>query len=400
MASIRKRLAEGTRGLQLCALLWIFRVITPIVALPAGSFTTSTSTSGAQDSVAPQLLRLGVATGNPMQEFFGIADVDLVGDSLILVGSHGTSDIRVFDTQGRYVRSWGSSGEGPGEFRSIRSGGVHIMADSVWISDPRLQRVNVFSLGGEFGRSFLLPQPGISSTVLLGVFSDGGLLLRGQPANPPFMSGWHDSNVEILKVSHGTVVEMGQVYWSTEFVAPQPTTPPVAAWASWAIPGGIEAVIRVVDDEFWYADGRQAVLERRHGGSGRVLESIVIDVPAPALDQAELAAAQRRWLNDLDSESRRRLRAAFDNIPPISAVPRGAFDLVVDRGGAVLYSGHQIGLGATRVWHHRTSDGTTSPVRLPAALQVTSLHGRIAAGVEKGADGVEYVSLYRIVRGR
>jgi hypothetical protein len=64
--------------------------------------------------------------------------------------------IPVFDSTGKYLRSFGADGDGPGEARSI----VRILTmsgDSVMVVDGQLRRASVFSSDLAFVRSFVLP---------------------------------------------------------------------------------------------------------------------------------------------------------------------------------------------------------------------------------------------------
>jgi hypothetical protein len=89
------------------------------------------------------------------------ADLSRVGDMLvssagdILVTQVDDRTILVFSPSG--TRSIiGRNGEGPGEFRNLRlAGWLH---DSVWVSDPALERVSIFSPSYRFVRSFRYPE--------------------------------------------------------------------------------------------------------------------------------------------------------------------------------------------------------------------------------------------------
>jgi hypothetical protein len=144
-----------------------------LVALVFAATTTAMEVR-AQELIARRVLKLGVPSGSPAQEFHRIADVDLIGDSIVAVASTGTHDVRLFDSRGRFLRSWGRQGGGPGEFQFIFSpGGMYVVRDSIWIFDSALQRVTVFSTAGEYGRAIPLSQFGVGRVFLSGIFADG-----------------------------------------------------------------------------------------------------------------------------------------------------------------------------------------------------------------------------------
>ncbi len=64
----------------------------------------------------PPTLRIGVVAGAPEYQFSRIAGVVLSPDGSITVADGGSSQIRTFDASGTFVGSYGSQGEGPGEF--------------------------------------------------------------------------------------------------------------------------------------------------------------------------------------------------------------------------------------------------------------------------------------------
>ncbi len=62
--------------------------------------------------------------------------------------------VHVFDRQGELLFTVGGTGDGPGEFRNIRS--LFRKGDSLWVHDLGRNRVAVFDAHGEFARSFEL----------------------------------------------------------------------------------------------------------------------------------------------------------------------------------------------------------------------------------------------------
>lgn len=73
-------------------------------------------------------------------------------DGSILIGDGSSREIRRFDSTGRHMHTWGRSGDGPGEFRSI-SGIWPVAPDSVGVYDNVLRRVTVASRTGLVGRT-------------------------------------------------------------------------------------------------------------------------------------------------------------------------------------------------------------------------------------------------------
>ena len=78
-----------------------------------------------------------------------------LSDGRIMVGNHGSSEVRMFDASGSHLVSWGGEGEGPGEFMTLARAapwpGDSIVA---WYSSGL--SISVFDSDGNYGRSFVL----------------------------------------------------------------------------------------------------------------------------------------------------------------------------------------------------------------------------------------------------
>lgn len=354
--------------------------------------------ASAQELTARRVLTLGVVSGDPVQEFHMIADVDLIGDSIVAVASTHSLDLRLFDHQGRFLRSWGRKGDGPGEFRVISTvGGVHIARDSIWVVDPYLSRVSVFSVEGTLGRTIDLASFGLGRVVVDAVLPDGNLLLRRSASNMRNVKGWQNAEVEFVRTVGSSTVSLGTFYWATEYVAQQPTGNPTSqAWSSIRLPGGVQAVVAPTHDGFWYADGRQPHIEWRRISDGALVRTVEIVLPRGRIDPDSLRIAQRTWLARQDPGWRSRIEAAVEKMEAPPSLPRGAFELFVDESGSVWYSGHDLHPVTSRVWYRLGADGVTNRVRLPMSFRVRSVRHGVIGGTEQDAWGVEYVALYRV----
>lgn len=79
-------------------------------------------------------------------------------DGGVLVANEGSGELKFFDSQGRFVRSVGRAGEGPGEFRSLKR--VAELEDGrIAALDIRLRRATVFAASGELERTFQVSSP-------------------------------------------------------------------------------------------------------------------------------------------------------------------------------------------------------------------------------------------------
>jgi hypothetical protein len=100
-----------------------------------------------------ELLRLGSIDGVNETGFARVVGVDIddSGNVYVLDSQHG--EIRVFAADGKYLRTIGRRGSGPGEFRN--PDGLVIAADGrLWVRDWGNQSYTTFELGGALAESY------------------------------------------------------------------------------------------------------------------------------------------------------------------------------------------------------------------------------------------------------
>lgn len=107
---------------------------------------------------------IGVRDGEEAYQLHRAQGSTRLKDGRIVVANAGSQELRFFDSRGRYLRSVGGDGEGPGEFRfptRVRP----IGGDSLMVWDQRLLRISYLDLEGAFlgshqvmpTRDFLFP---------------------------------------------------------------------------------------------------------------------------------------------------------------------------------------------------------------------------------------------------
>ncbi len=99
-------------------------------------------------TVEPDLL-IGTAEGDPDYQFGQIAGLDVDDEGRIYVLDQQARQVRVFDAGGRFVRSVGRAGSGPGEL-SQTAGPLFAGPDgTILVPDIMNQRINLYSVDGE-----------------------------------------------------------------------------------------------------------------------------------------------------------------------------------------------------------------------------------------------------------
>lgn len=183
-------------------------------------------------SPEPDLI-IGREGAEPAYEFFRIRGVARLADGSLVVADRGSVQLRFFNSEGRFLRSSGREGEGPGEFRSM--GGMWVMGGDSLVVWNAQRSYSVFSPEGEFVRTAHFtgsPFTGFRQQYFpKGVLSDGRVLLllpglwgEGWPTTPQRYSellafrALDDEQWDSLRVTKGP--EM--------FFEPDPTNPNAA----------------------------------------------------------------------------------------------------------------------------------------------------------------------------
>jgi hypothetical protein len=104
-----------------------------------------------------ETLRIGAAEGEPEYQFGAIAgagSIAVASDGRIVVLDMQGQHLKVFSPDGKYERTIGGPGGGPGEIAPGASAVLVPPGDTILVSDIGNQRANLYLLDGTFVRSF------------------------------------------------------------------------------------------------------------------------------------------------------------------------------------------------------------------------------------------------------
>jgi hypothetical protein len=325
------------------------------------------------------------------EPFVNVARGVRVGDRIV-IADPGAARLTFHALDGALIRASGRRGEGPGEFQHPAwLGGFG--ADSVLVWDAGHRRFSVYSLDGEWGRSFSPEGVTGAFPAVLGVFADrtilmtAGMALAGAGGSP-----WRDTLSFLRLGPEGDV--LGTV---GRFPGPENYEVPAAGGRVYARPFGRETVVAVQADRFSVATGdAYEVVSLDVEGSAR--GGFRRDAPPVPITRGDVAAYRADLLEAVGpSEApawRRALDAATfpDHVPPVSG-------LVPAPGGAVWVREAQppytYAEGAR--WAVYAPDGTpTARIALPPRFTLWQVGDGWALGGVTDEDGTERVWLYRL----
>jgi len=82
--------------------------------------------------------------------FYAIGDIKTDGKQNIYVMETGNHRIQVFDKQGKYLRTIGKKGQGPGEFNLLTSIDIDERNTRIYVADKNGRRIILFDLEGNY----------------------------------------------------------------------------------------------------------------------------------------------------------------------------------------------------------------------------------------------------------
>ena len=333
-------------------------------------------------------LAIGQVEGEPPYQLFRVAGAARLGDGRIAVLNSGTSELRIFDADGRHLRSTGRKGDGPGEFRAAGPL-VHLPGDSIGVWDESRQRLTVFSAQGEYVRSARLDHP-VTNAELIGAFADASLLMADFRFNIP-KSGFEVSPAVFTRYSRdGALTDsLGTFPW-LEIGMIDPTD---------GIIGGRTFAPRTATtihgDRFWVGTAQEPSIEVRDQ-RGKLVRMIRWVEGERTVPPGEAALQFEARHGNAPPERRRRLQA----VPVMDRFPAHSV-MIADADGNLWVQRYRrpSATGPTS-WLVFGADGAiVARAGLPQRLRLFEIGRDFVLGMEPDADDVEQVVLYTLRRG-
>lgn len=344
---------------------------------------------------SPPRLEIGVVEGDPAYQLFRVTGATRLKDGRIVVANGGSSQLRVFDADGRFLGEVGGPGEGPGEFRAL-VGVWPYRGDSIAAWDGRLRRITVFDRELQFVRSARLERPGFNP-IVLGAFPDGSVVTFDEQLELPDASP---------REQYGTFARHGPEGEFLDSIARYPTftTVPIQGpdgtnlFIS-VVTFGPHTVAAVAPANFVVGTARDYEL-RVHSRDGLLVRLIRWHGPDRAVRDADVAKYREERLESARNvDELRRVRAEIEQTPVAPEFPAYRM-LVVDRTGNLWVESYpRPGENGRRRWTVFDAAGRMlGDVAIPERLWVFEIGDDYVLGVERDELGVEYVRMYALVK--
>ena len=144
-------------------------------------------------------LSIGKVEGEEEYMFSRILDIDVDGDGRIYVAEGAYAHIRIFDESGKYLKSLGRKGQGPGEFQMP----IYVQVtpqNEIMVHDYMAFRLSFFSMDGNYLRQISTAVTG-NPFIPLRMDSQGNLIVTVSLGPPPTggkLLKLYDANLELV----------------------------------------------------------------------------------------------------------------------------------------------------------------------------------------------------------
>lgn len=328
--------------------------------------------------------------------FSNVRDVEVLPQDHIAVVNGSGNEILVFDSSGERVATWGGTGDGPGEFRSLEWL-AFLPPDTLAAGDRGLRRVTIFDAAGQYVRSFgtadavdrvsnpIPPRP-------VGLLADGSAIGAAY-SQPDPVEGSVRPAVEIVAIppGGGSVHQIGT--WPSDEVAMfekdgflEVTQAPFGRRLHIApAPNGVW----IADDDRWEA--------RKYSARGE-LRMVVRSSASPGVVTDELIEAliSVRYRDAVEGPALEGLKQDLREIVRHTTTP--SFGGIVGMGdGGVAVAEFGLGTASPRVWIRVDPAGTAAAIEVPAGFAVKRWGPDWVVGIVRDELDREEIHRYRIL---
>lgn len=404
---VQRPLAGGTTGFVRIVALWnavVFGVTgcedapgplpaTEVIDSAGVRVVTNPATEVPRISLgAEPLVDLGTVDDVGPEQFYRVSGARLLGDELV-VANGGTSEVRVFGIDGAHRGSFGSSGEGPGEFGF--AGRFWLLADdSLAFWDRRLRRVSVFDREGRFGRVVNFEVPVLNPDVVT-ISADGWIVLASDRYDFSEGEGFQMMYTDFVLVdADGAVVDT---------LPRQPLAEIGVLDTERGLAGsplfGARTVRGGDGSSYWVGTGRTEEV-RRYRLDGR-LEMIVRWSPEDRIvDDDAAALALEDDLAEAPERVHSRIRQVHESRPVSDEFPTLGDLRPTTTGGVWIQEFERPGHQGLLEWKVFDADGVlVGTAGLPTGIRALEIGEDHLVAVEQDDLDVEHVRVYELVVG-
>jgi len=338
---------------------------------------------------------IGVLDGATEYQLFQVAGAVRLSNGTIVVANGGTDQIRFYDSTGHFLESAGRKGGGPGEFKQMGTV-FRFPGDTVGVADWSLQRMSLFTPGGEFVRSFPIAAPGGRGFVQpIAVFSDGSLLAQIQSfgAGGPPKSGIHRDSATYVRLDEtGAVRDTIGTFLGTEELVIAETNMIMMTY----LPFGRGSFITAHDSSVVFGANDSYAFEwlDRAGHVRRIVRRA--HTPTPLTD-ADVSKYKEERLADAPDDNQRKFEQRILDKTTFPKTIPAYKSIQTDAAGDVWVQAYTAPGDSSNDWSVFNTDGwLLGTVALPPNFRPNQFGADYVLGIWKDENDVEHVMEYGI----
>ena len=336
------------------------------------------------------LLDLAETGSGDMHNFFRVRDMLRAGEQLI-VADGISHEVRVFDADGRFVRVFGGSGEGPGEFRFLSTvvptGDGRLVAIDGRMGGPGAE----FDIESGLVSTFRMPQRvqplrhPLPSEVLWGW--DGGYTMEDEG----LAGGLQRAVASVVRLSEDRMSArvVANVPGHEHFLVPTADVIPLMSRNTHVVPVGDGTVVVGTADALEYS-----TIDGQTGAIRRITRILGVSL---AVSDEEV---DRELQTRLGPNPRPRIRDLLEGLPRPDEKPAYQ-SMTVDAEGNV-WAGEFLGLARyddAQEWYVWDASGVwLGKVETPARFELIRVGADEVFGVRRDVNDVEHPQVLRLVK--
>lgn len=344
-------------------------------------------------------LAIGVVAGDATYQFFGVAGAHRMADGRIAVVNAGSREVRIYDAQGTFVRSFGRPGEGPEEFGMPVLGGV--VDDTLVVVDRAHHRISMVHPDVGFVRHTRVDDDVGGYLNPSGTFGNGQVVFGGafdMRRIGELKEGMNRAHTfyRSCNPDGSMAADFGNKSGAEFFIRSLEGRGPESRPA--LIPFGKVPLATVSSDYFYFGSGDRYEIEG-YDPSGTLVRLIRLERQATPVTEEDRARYIEDAVSEVEDENEaRRIRKNISTLPVPDVFPPYV-GFATDALGYLWVEDYPRPGDEVPVWTIFDSRGVLSGrVTTPDNVSILEIGEDYLLGVYRDELGVEYVHVYSLER--